>query len=56
MNEPGPSRGKVSPGLSDRNALVNALMGARSKIDALLADTNPQPGEDEPAQPGGIAR
>ena len=36
----------------DRNDLANALQGARSKIDALLNEMNPQPGEDEPAQPG----
>ena len=34
----------------DRNDLVNALNGARNKIDTLLNEINPDAGEGEPAQ------
>jgi len=34
----------------DRNDLVNALNGARNRIDALLNEMNPDTGEGEPAQ------
>jgi ParB family chromosome partitioning protein len=37
----------------DRNDLVNALTGARSKIEELLNALNPQPVQEEPVTPGG---
>ncbi|MFZ4437832.1 MAG: ParB/RepB/Spo0J family partition protein [Syntrophales bacterium] len=37
----------------DRNDLVNALTGVRSKIEELLNTLNPQPVQEEPVNPGG---
>ena len=37
----------------DRNDLVNALTGVRSKIEELLNTLNPQPVQEKPVNPGG---
>jgi hypothetical protein len=37
----------------DRNDLVNALTGVRSKIEELLNTLSPQPVQEEPVNPGG---